>query len=356
MRPHSQDGAFQQASSGQSLPKMRCINQHLLLGCQFDAAYPNPCRENDHDDDEELGQRQQQQQADDKGRGKQAAEQRHLQSGARKSKQLEANEFGRNQQSRLRAIAAGRQGGLFDLVLENTLLGRLVGPQWLLEPGRPMVVGSNESDSALISSLLAAGEHSSSAQERIVMSLLVAMVAMTILITGAMLFVVLQWAKVRPESGKPSSGLPPPPPPPGKQRPFALNHERQLESGADLQLRPYASSSSSGLSSLARRLDSAAPLPPRLQQVLLKQQTQKQQQQQQHLHYATGWLDRDVPVASQRQLARRQQQRLPPSSQFTAAGGQFGSQLKPNGRQQGGALPAVPKSLSPDEILDSSAL
>lgn len=166
---------------------MRCISEHFLAGCRFDAAYPSPCRSELEVEGSHGTQTHPSERLVAGGAGHGPAEQDNRAPGpsepedeawgAHKDRRPD---FSQEQQMKLRSIAA--RGGLLDLLVENGLLA-----------GRPLA-GPMAAPAA--------------SQERIVIYLLMAMVAVTILATVAMFVVIINWTKARtsPGQGQPVTG------------------------------------------------------------------------------------------------------------------------------------------------------
>lgn len=170
-----QDGAFRAARQ----PVLRCINEHFFEGCRFDGVFPNPCNEHVESSAD----------ADETPKGVQPATGSLEPTGPKRDKsELESQnelKFREEQQMKLRSIAArgGAGAGLLELLLENTLSTRGSPARMTMEPLSPT------GDTRL-------GSSEPTPQERIVLYLLAAMVIITILVTAAMIFVILSWARV----------------------------------------------------------------------------------------------------------------------------------------------------------------
>lgn len=181
---------------------MQCINEHFLTGCRFDAAYPNPCKSDDHHEGQHHHQPQPTSgsgandgdEHDNNGAVREAGP-NHLaklveteHDAATKTstanKPDRSNNFSEEQQMKLRAIAA--RGGLMDFLLENTLVAQ--GAARAFEP----LLGAGVTRGGAASR--------SSEQEQIVIYLLIAMVLITVLVTVAMIVVVLNWTRFKSDT------------------------------------------------------------------------------------------------------------------------------------------------------------
>lgn len=163
---------------------MRCVNEHFLEGCRFDEAFPNPCREEEKEEEAGQGEREP---------GAAAV------SKLTQELQREGLDFSDEQQMKLRTIAARGGAGLLDVLLENTLISHGAAARAAVEP--LLIRGPAAPAPSEVSTL----------QERIVIYLLVAMVLITVLITAAMIFVTLNWARARSATGAGSDEAAPEP-------------------------------------------------------------------------------------------------------------------------------------------------
>lgn len=165
---------------------MRCINERFLAGCQFDEAYPNPCLENDvltvpKDGEAEGDSNEIKLTGEDEGT----------------PSVFKQPSFTDEQQMKLRNIAT--RGSLLDILVENSLLNNKNAAK-LMEP-----IGNGGNVVALGGETLG-----SRPQDRIIIYLLIAMVALTIFVTVAMIVVLLNWSKLRASDETPvSSGTSP---------------------------------------------------------------------------------------------------------------------------------------------------
>lgn len=246
--------------SGRDLPPLKCINKHFITGCQFDAAYPNPCHEDEPPHDESnIGGKS----------AKIVQAPRELKLSTKnednlKRKQEKVAEFNQQQQNRLRSIATSRQSSLLDTLMGNSLIEKGVGSL--------LLTTVNESH---VSSVLLPSDRDRFAEERIVLYLLVAMVAITIIITTVMIYVIVRWtASGHQDEGSNDSRNVSPQIHPGI-RPTG-NFETVYPKATHLHNVPTSF------------LDFTSPMAQ--QQVAGRTQKVRPEQRQPSYHYATGWL------------------------------------------------------------------
>lgn len=152
---------------------MYCINEHFLQGCNFDVAYQNPCRA-----DEDV-----------RATGDRSAKLEAAPADYNDTTHFDSTNdlnFSDEQQMKLRTIAS--RAGLLNILVENTLLNkgaaRAIGP---------LINGATSSTSSAPSS----PDNDGQSQGKIVVYLLMAMIVLTVLVTVAMIFVIINWTQVK---------------------------------------------------------------------------------------------------------------------------------------------------------------
>jgi len=160
---------------------MYCINEHFLEGCNFDRVFRNPCSEDQQHSEEEEEERSGKLVGG--ARGEFGGRQSNRTSGSESSetgKQQQWADFNADQQNKLRSIAS--RTGLLDLLVRNSLLSK--GAARAIEP----LVELTPADMP-------------TPQEKIVVYLLVAMIALTGLLTVVMVVLVINWTRFRLSAG-----------------------------------------------------------------------------------------------------------------------------------------------------------
>lgn len=168
------DGVFRTSSSSSAPPPMRCTNAHLLSGCTFDVAYPNPC-------------------VDDVPPATPPT------SATSKPPPTSDDDlaFSDEQQMKLRSIAS-RSGGLIDILYANSLTqrdGGLHKPPTDGASAKLLDANGHALPPPPPTSQQQQPQQASSSSEKIVIYLLMAMVAMTVLVTLAMIGVIVNWTR-----------------------------------------------------------------------------------------------------------------------------------------------------------------
>ena len=146
---------------------MQCVNEHFLSGCHFDKAFRNPCRS-----DIEMSAKLE---LSTTGERPATEAEPPVDGAATPSSPATASNFSEQQQMKLRSIAS--RTGLLKLFVQNSLLSREAARS--IEPSLIM-------------------EENGQVQEKtMVLYLLTAMIALTVLVTVVLIVVVINWTKVR---------------------------------------------------------------------------------------------------------------------------------------------------------------
>lgn len=158
---------------------MYCINEHFLHGCNFDAAYKNPCRV-DEDAKQAANRSAKLEVTPDLKTGNN--------NDTNRFDSTNDLNFSDEQQMKLRTIAS--RAGLLNILVENTLLNkgaaRAIGP---------LINGATSASGPAQSSSLAEAERQS--ESKIVVYLLMAMIVLTVLVTMAVILVIINWTRVK---------------------------------------------------------------------------------------------------------------------------------------------------------------
>lgn len=163
------------------LPKMYCINERFLHGCNFDAAYKNPCRS-----DEDAKQ------SANKSAKLEAEPDSKSNDNSSSTKFDSTNDlnFSDEQQMKLRSIAS--RAGLLNILVENTLLNK--GAARAISP---LIDVAGSSPAGPTQSLSPTNDNDNPSQGKIVVYLLAAMIVLTVLVTVAMILVIINWTRVK---------------------------------------------------------------------------------------------------------------------------------------------------------------